>query len=219
MSEEENQNINNENNNENNNEENHNNPLNKSNSNYKFNNKETLKDIENKSRSEFIENFQETHSNISKNQSKSKEIKGRWNLLYNHGKLLKKKTETYRQKELEKRNKEEDDQCTFTPKINKNFQFKINEQENRKTNGNINYLLTRQKLFLTNKSSVVEQIRQEENEKEMEECKFVPKTVKFYLIYFKYFRIKSISTKENFFPKKRRILLKTPKVIIITLKD
>jgi hypothetical protein len=195
MSEEENENVNNNNNNNNNvenNEENNNNPLNKSNSNYKYNNKETLKDIENKSRSEFIENFQETHSNISKNNTKSKELKGRWNLLYNHGKLLKKKTETYRQKELEKRNKEEVDECTFKPKINKNFQFKIYEQENQKTNGNINYLLSRQKLFLTNKNSVVEQIRQEENEKEMEECKFVPKTVKFYIIIFNIFRIKLI---------------------------
>ena len=183
MSEEENQNVNNNNNNNNveNNEENNNNPLNKSNSNYKYNNKETLKDIENKSRSEFIENFQETHSNISKNNTKSKELKGRWNLLYNHGKLLKKKTETYRQKELEKRNKEEIDECTFTPKINKNFQFKIYEQENQKTNRNIKHLLNRQQLFLTNKNSVVEQIRQEEYEKEMEECKFVPKTVKYFI--------------------------------------
>ena len=155
-------------------------------------------------RSEFIEQFQREH-NYSSNRSfsgigidvNSNPLRERWNYLHDLNKLKLAKLEEKRK--IQKLKDEESlySECTFSPKLNKSFNYghysvntthipnnnnnnqnEINDpNNNNNTNNNsMNYVdyLTRQNLFMERKKKNLEDIRKAQNDKNMEQCYFTP---------------------------------------------
>jgi hypothetical protein len=148
-------------------------------------------------RSEFIEQFQREH-NYSSNRSfsgigidvNSNPLKERWNYLHDLNKLKLAKLEE--QRKIQKLKDEENlySECTFSPKLNKSYNYghySVNtsnmpnnnnnpDQTNNANNNSINYTdyLTRQNLFMERKKKNIEDIKKAQNDKNMEQCFFTP---------------------------------------------
>jgi len=148
-------------------------------------------------RSEFIEQFQREH-NYSSNRSfsgigidvNSNPLKERWNYLHDLNKLKLAKLEE--QRKIQKLKDEENlySECTFSPKLNKSYNYghySVNTsnmpnnnnnpvQTNNANNNSINYTdyLTRQNLFMERKKKNIEDIKKAQNDKNMEQCFFTP---------------------------------------------
>ena len=125
----------------------------------------------------------------------------RYDLLYNLNKLNKEKEEDYRQKIIKQRELSELSECSFIPKINKDFNYKkniiFNNNSNIFSNNNnkmiysdksskekiksdemtdhiISDLLKRQEMWVTNKNKKIEISKQLEKNKLKEKFIFVP---------------------------------------------
>ena len=133
----------------------------------------------NQNRAEFLEKFQEKHnSKLSENFNK-----GRWNSLYNQSKLRKMKEEEYRKKQIEKREKELYSECTFSPVLNKNSKYSkhnyLMTYQSAPEKNNYNYqpdITTRQNTWVQKKILHIEALKQNETNKELEQCFFKPET-------------------------------------------
>ena len=131
----------------------------------------------NKSRSEFIAKFQEKNKINIDNENIKK--KGRWDLLYHQGKIMKMKEDKYREEMLELRNKEEFKECTFSPK--KYTYYKTENIENpikNYKNNNIKNFIKRQNKWLEKRALSIEGLKERTNNKDTEECYFEPIMVK-----------------------------------------
>ena len=131
-----------------------------------------------KSRSEFIAKFQEKN-NINLDNEIIKQ-KGRWDLLYHQGKIMKMKGDKFREEMLELRNEKEFKECTFSPK--KFTYYKTENKENPidkyNKNNNINNFIKRQNKWLQKRALSIEGIKERTNNKDTEECYFEPIMVK-----------------------------------------
>ena len=134
----------------------------------------------NQNRAEFLEKFQEKHNN-SKLYEHSQ--KGRWNSLYNQSKLRKMKEDEYRKKQIEKREKELYSECTFSPVLNKNSKYTKNNYlmtyQSAPEKNNYNYqpdITMRQNTWAQKKILHIEALKQNETNKELEQCFFKPET-------------------------------------------
>ena len=130
-----------------------------------------------KSRSEFIAKFQEKNKINIDNENIKK--KGRWDLLYHQGKIMKMKEDKYREEMLELRNKEEFKECTVSPK--KYTYYKTENRENpinKNKNNNIKNFIKRQNKWLEKRALSIEGLKERTNNKDTEECYFEPIMVK-----------------------------------------
>lgn len=154
------------------------------------NEKESINNINNslgKGREDFIQKFT-TEKNLKGKDEKDK--KGRWIHLYNQSKIQKDKIENIR-KEKEKQKEEEIySECTFMPKLNKFMKFNKNKSQSKelKTEGSAsNYLndsynqtiATRQKTWAKKRDDWVNGQQKEKKLKELEQCHFIPETVRY----------------------------------------
>ena len=124
-------------------------------------------------RSEFIEEFNKKNK-IKLNNQKNKKKKRRWELLYNQGKMMKIKGDKYREEILEKRNKKENKECTFSPKKFNKFIIQTESESGK----NIDNFINRQNKWLEKRSLSLEGMKEKKNNKDIEECYFEPLMVK-----------------------------------------
>ena len=140
----------------------------------------------NRDRHEFIEKFKKDQkldqsrntSERAKSNSKEVNLNSRWDYLYQLGKVKQsKKKQLIELKEKENMNIETRE-CTFSPKVNKNVDqavYKFNTEGNKSISNN--NIIDRQAMWNQKKTTKIEQIKNQQINKEYEECIFRPRIV------------------------------------------
>lgn len=133
----------------------------------------------NQNREQFIEKFQGQHNTTKTGQNMPKK---RWDYLYTQSKLQKMKIDNERKNKLEEREKEIIAECTFSPKLNKNYNFRkdiYNLQDPDDANKDfVPNIAVRQSTWNEKKRKKIDDLKKTKNNKELEECYFAPETVR-----------------------------------------
>lgn len=135
----------------------------------------------NKNREEFIEKFQSHHSS---NKVTQQDIpRKRWDCLYTQSKLQRMKIDNARSKKMEEKERQFYTECTFSPKLNKNYPlgklFYNTPEGNEKEKENMSYpdIVQRMSTWAKRKNKKIEKMKKTKTKKEFEECNFSPETV------------------------------------------
>ena len=127
-------------------------------------------------RVDFISKFKSKHNNTKPRQRMNQ---GRWDRLYNQSKVRQMKAEQYRKKQLEKRERELFIECTFHPSLTNNPKYNKEFLKTCQTEPGKEYkpdISSRQSNWIQKKTLHIEAIKQNETNKELVQCIFIPKT-------------------------------------------
>ena len=127
-------------------------------------------------RADFISKFQGKNNNTRPLQVTNQ---GRWDRLYHQSKVRQMKAEQYRKKQLEKREKELFSECTFHPSLTNNPKYNKEFLKTCQTEPGKDYkpdISSRQSNWIQKKTLHIEALKQNETNKELDQCIFTPKT-------------------------------------------
>lgn len=141
----------------------------------------------NEERNKLIESMSKKNATGNKADNAPKK---RWDYLYSQSYLQKEKIEKIKKQNSEKKEKELLEECTFSPKINKNIMFLKNDKSreivNESSTDPFSYVKVMEKRQLEieeRRSKKMKEIQKNKNNKEIEECCFNPELVNYINIY------------------------------------